>query len=67
MRFMILEGDIYDLNDGSLRCEPIGEWNGKKIYPAEALLEKLEGLISPIVIFPLEHDGPLLKYARWFD
>ena len=67
MRFVMIEGDIYDLSDGSLRCLPIGEWNGRKIYAAEALLERLEGISSPTVVFPVEHDADIIAKARWFE
>ena len=67
MRFVIVEGDIYDLSDGSLCCLPIGECYGRKIYTTEALLEKLEGIISPTVVFPIEHDADIIARARWFE
>ena len=38
------EGAIYDLCDGSLSSEPIGEWCGRKICSAEALLIRIEQL-----------------------
>lgn len=66
-RFVSIGSDIYDLEDGSLHARPIGEWNGKMIYSAEALLLRFEGLTSPTVVFPIEQGDKIYKGARWFD
>ena len=66
-RFVILNSDIYDLSDGSLRCEPIGTIDGRRIFAAEALLEEIEGLTAPKVIYPIEHDADIIARARWFE
>lgn len=66
-RFVILNTDIYDLSDGTLKCEPIGSIGGRRIFPAEALLEEIEGLTGPRVIYPIEHDADIIARARWFE
>lgn len=66
-RFVILNTDIYDLSDGTLRCEPIGSFGGRRIFSAEALLEEIEGLNAPTVIYPIEHDAEIIARARWFE
>ncbi len=51
------EGAIYDLYDGSLEMGPIGEWCGRKIHSAEALLVRIEELCGDglsIDISPVE-------------
>ena len=59
MRYVQIFGEsaIYDLSDGSLDTKPIGKWNERKIYSAEALLIRIEELcgdglnidISPVM------------------
>ena len=46
MRYVQIYGEsaIYDLCDGSLDTKFIGEWCGRKIYSAEALLVRIEEL-----------------------
>ena len=51
------EGAIYDLCDGSLEMTPIGEWCGREIHSAEALLVRIEELCGnglSISIEPVE-------------
>lgn len=66
-RFVRMGNDYYDLANGSLDGNAIGEYEGRKIYSAETLLGELEMKHEPVVIFPIEHDADILKTARWFD
>lgn len=66
-RFVLMGNDYYDLADGSLDGNAIGECEGRKIYSAETLLGELEIKSEPVMIFPIEHDATILKNARWFN
>ena len=41
-RFVLMGNDYYDLANGSLHGNAIGECEGRKIYSAETLLGELE-------------------------
>lgn len=68
MRFIQMGRDLYDLTDGSLDLSPRGEYGEKKIWSAEALLNTIDGMTTPTVIYPLsaKECDRIEKQARWY-
>ena len=67
-RYIQIGRDLYDLQDGSLDNKPRGEIGAKKIWSAEALLNAIEGMATPTVIYPLSAKDcdRIAKQARWY-